>query len=113
MRDLKKYTSYSIIKNIENSKTESRREQMLWMFKRAGNKNANNTHYQFWQQGNHPAELNIATIMQQKQDYIHNNPVEAGIVLSPEEYLYSSEKKLSWIKGVLTGCKINCSVTAV
>ena len=47
MRDLKKYTSYSIIKNIENS-TESRREWMLWMFERAGNKNANNTHYQFW-----------------------------------------------------------------
>jgi hypothetical protein len=25
-------------------------------------------------------------------DYIHNNPVEAGIVLSPEEYLYSTAK---------------------
>jgi hypothetical protein len=24
----------------------------------------------------------------QRIDYIHNNPVEAGIVLSPEEYLY-------------------------
>jgi hypothetical protein len=26
----------------------------------------------------------------QKLNYIHNNPVEAGIVLSPEHYLYSS-----------------------
>jgi putative transposase len=26
----------------------------------------------------------------QRIDYIHNNPVEAGIVLSPEYYLYSS-----------------------
>jgi len=23
-------------------------------------------------------------------DYIHNNPVKQGIVLSPEDYLYSS-----------------------
>jgi hypothetical protein len=30
--------------------------------------------------------------LQQKIDYIHNNPVEAAIVLSPEEYLYSSAK---------------------
>ena len=65
---------------------------MLWMFKRAGNKNANNTHYQFWQKDNHPVELNNATIIQQKLDYIHNDPVEAGIVLSLEEYLYSSAK---------------------
>ena len=26
------------------------------------------------------------------QPYINNNPVEAGIVLSPEEYLFSSAK---------------------
>ena len=28
----------------------------------------------------------------QKIDYIHNNPVKAGIVEYPEEYLYSSAK---------------------
>ena len=28
----------------------------------------------------------------QKLNYIHHNPVEAGIVLSPEEYLYSNVK---------------------
>ncbi|MGK7391842.1 MAG: hypothetical protein ACNS60_15935 [Candidatus Cyclobacteriaceae bacterium M2_1C_046] len=31
-------------------------------------------------------------MIDQMLDYIHNNPVEAGIVLSPEEYLYSSAK---------------------
>jgi hypothetical protein len=29
-------------------------------------------------------------MVDQKLDYIHNNPVKAGIVLSPEDYLYSS-----------------------
>jgi hypothetical protein len=28
----------------------------------------------------------------QKLDYIHNNPVEAGIVEKAEEYVYSSSK---------------------
>jgi putative transposase len=29
-------------------------------------------------------------MLQQRLDYIHNNPVQAGIVMSPEDYLYSS-----------------------
>jgi putative transposase len=29
-------------------------------------------------------------MIDQRLDYIHHNPVEAGIVLSPEHYLYSS-----------------------
>jgi len=28
----------------------------------------------------------------QKLNYIHNNPVETGIVVKPEEYLYSSAR---------------------
>jgi putative transposase len=29
-------------------------------------------------------------MIDQRLDYIHNNPVEAGIVLSAEDYLYRS-----------------------
>ncbi len=29
-------------------------------------------------------------MIDQRLEYVHNNPVEAGIVLSPEHYLYSS-----------------------
>ena len=29
-------------------------------------------------------------MIEQRLDYIHNNPVEAGIVTLPENYLYSS-----------------------
>jgi len=36
MRDLKKFTSYSITKAISESTNESRKEWMLWMFERAG-----------------------------------------------------------------------------
>jgi hypothetical protein len=29
-------------------------------------------------------------MIEQRLYYIHNNPVEAGIILLPEDYLYSS-----------------------
>jgi hypothetical protein len=31
-------------------------------------------------------------VYQQKLEYIHNNPVKAGLCLLPEEYKYSSAK---------------------
>jgi hypothetical protein len=43
-------------------------------------------------QDNMPKELFSPRVTQQKLDYIHNNPVEAGIVENPEDYLFSSEK---------------------
>jgi hypothetical protein len=42
------------------------------------------------QQHNHPIELATNEMIDQRLSYIHNNPVEAGIVLSQEHYLYSS-----------------------
>jgi putative transposase len=33
----------------------------------------------FWQKTNHPTELSTPEIFDQKVEYIHNNPVGAGI----------------------------------
>jgi REP element-mobilizing transposase RayT len=90
MRDIKKYTSTQIVNAIKNNPQESRRELFMWLFERAGKRNSNNTNYQFWQQHNHPIELATNEMIDQRLSYIHNNPVQAGIVLSPEHYLYSS-----------------------
>ena len=90
IRDIKKFTSTQIIDGIKNNPQESRKELFLWLFERAGKANSNNTNYQFWQQHNHPVELSTNEMVDQRLNYIHNNPVEAGIVLSPEHYLYSS-----------------------
>jgi len=62
------------------------------MFERAGKKNSNNSKYQFWQQDNYPIQLMSDAMISQKLSYVHTNPVESGIVLSAEEYLYSSAK---------------------
>ena len=78
IRDLKKHTSKTIVKAVVDNPQESRKEWMLWMFERAGKRNANNQDFQFWQQHNQPIELNSNFLIEQKLNYIHNNPVEAG-----------------------------------
>ncbi len=65
-------------------------ELFIWLFERAGKYNSNNKRFQFWQQHSHPIELSANKILEQCLNYIHNNPVKAGIVVSPEDYLYSS-----------------------
>ncbi len=61
IRDLKKYTAYTILKEIKESLVENRKEWMLFLFAKAGKQNSNNTNYQFWQQDNHPIELDFYT----------------------------------------------------
>ena len=92
LRDFKKYTSKQIITAIGKNKEESRREWMLRVFREQGAKNSRNVHYQFWRQDNQPKELYSAGFTVQKINYVHNNPVEAGIVERPEHYLYSSAR---------------------
>ena len=58
IRDIKKYTSSKIIETIQNNPQESRRELLIWLFARAGSRNPNNKHYQFWQQHSQPIEIN-------------------------------------------------------
>ncbi|WP_040495913.1 REP-associated tyrosine transposase [Fulvivirga imtechensis] len=101
LRDFKKFTSKKLVSVIEDNNQESRKNWMLWLFRSAGEKNGNNKNHQFWQQDNHPIELSTNEMMQQRLDYIHNNPVEAGIVDNPEDYLYSSARDYAGIKGLL------------
>ncbi|MCG8410029.1 MAG: transposase [Bacteroidales bacterium] len=90
VRDLKKYTSKAIVQTIRENPEESRREWMLWMFECAGKKNGNNTNFQFWQQNNKPIELSDTKIINQKLNYLHNNPVKEGFVVESHHYKYSS-----------------------
>jgi len=90
IRDFKKFTSAKILKAIEENKKESRRNWMLWIFKKAGENNERNNNYQFWQQDNHPIECSTADILKTRMNYLHENPVRAGLVWRAEDYRYSS-----------------------
>ena len=84
LKEIKTFTSKALQKQISENMT-GRREWRLWMFERAGKKNR-----QFWQHHNKPIELWSNKVIQQKLDYIHNNPVEAGFVTEPHHWKYSS-----------------------
>lgn len=71
------------------------------MMKHAGTKNSNNEKFQLWQQDNHPIMLFNHKVLHQKLDYIHNNPVEAGFVEKPEDYLYSSARDYYDLPGLV------------
>ena len=74
---------------------------MLWMMESAGKKNSNNIGFQLWQQHNKPVELFNQKMAWQKLEYIHQNPIVAGIVEKPEDYLYSSARDYYGMKGLI------------
>tara|TARA_R110002049_G_scaffold70608_5_gene182364 strand:+ start:172 stop:516 length:345 start_codon:yes stop_codon:yes gene_type:complete len=84
LRDFKKFTVKKIIEAIENNPQESRKELLLRLFERAGMEKANVSKYQFWQHQNKPIELWSESVIKQKINYIHNNPVVSGFVLKPD-----------------------------
>jgi len=101
MRDMKRYTSTTLKKLIADNPEESRKEWIQQLMKQAGEKNSNNKKFQFWQQHNHPILLDSNYLLDQKLDYIHNNPVKAGFVEEAEDYLFSSARDYADIKGLI------------
>jgi len=75
---------------IAKNSQESRRDWMLKSFEKAGKYNPLNTNHQFWQNGNYPVLLYSPAVIDQKIDYIHENPVRAGFVGAAHEFWYSS-----------------------
>lgn len=53
---------------------------------------AKDREYQFWERNALSIELSNEKIFEQKLDYIHENPVKAGICKYPEDYEFSSAK---------------------
>ncbi|TPE44662.1 REP-associated tyrosine transposase [Pontibacter mangrovi] len=101
LRDLKKYTSRFLVDAVKMNSRESRKNWLLWMFKSAGEKSASHGEYQFWQLGGHYVELSTNELMEQRLEYLHQNPVKAGFVEEPEHWYYSSARDYAGEKGRL------------
>lgn len=94
LRDFKKFTSKAVLKAIAENDRESRKEWILTYFKtEKGNR--------FWRGDNKPIELWSNKVIDQKLSYLHNNPVEEGLVFKPEDYVYSSAVDYAGGKGIL------------
>lgn len=99
--NIKRYTSKRLQERIELNPQESRKEWMLWMMNRAGEKTSNVKNRMLWQHHNKPIELLSDEVVLQKLDYIHNNPVKSGFVISPVHWKYSSASNYQNNKGVI------------
>ena len=82
-RDFLKYTAQKIKADLKKNDP---------LFLEDFRVDAKDRKYQFWERNPLSKQLWNHGIFLQKLNYIHNNPVKAGICLLPEEYLYSSAR---------------------
>ncbi|MDO9154787.1 MAG: hypothetical protein Q7U47_13965 [Paludibacter sp.] len=97
----KRFTSKAIVAAIKVNPQESRKEWLLKQFEEAGSKSSNVKQYQLWRHDNKPIELWSNKVIDEKLNYIHNNPVEEGLVFKAEQYVYSSAIDYAGEKGLL------------
>ena len=107
LRDFKKFTSKALIEAIKET-PESRRDCLpagqagvLNLFWYAGKNNKKIKYFKVWQDGNDAQEIHTTAFLDEKMDYIHNNPVKAELVANAEAYLYSSARDYSGEKGLV------------
>lgn len=87
MRDLKKYTSTKIRQLLE-------RDQRFDIIERlkANAKGYRDQKFKLWMDRFDDVYIYSEKVLRTKVNYIHNNPVKAGLVSSPEEWKYSSAR---------------------
>jgi len=100
LRDFKQFTSRKIIATIQEE-PESRRQWLLHRFEFNAKLNPKVRHYKVWQEGNEAKEIYSNDFLEQKLEYIHQNPVRAEWVNEPEHYRYSSAGNYADAGGLL------------
>jgi hypothetical protein len=99
--DFKRFTSRAVVKSIQENPRESRKEFLLLTFKKAAEKSSNVRNCQFWRHDNKPIELWSNNVIQEKINYIHQNPVVEGLVYKAENYVYSGASDYAGEQGLL------------
>jgi REP element-mobilizing transposase RayT len=98
--EIASFKSFTARKCIDNYK-ENRNVKILQQLSNYKLVHRKDRSYQFWQEGVHPKRIIDNTMMQQKINYIHHNPVRKGYVDKPELWLYSSARDYSGETGLL------------
>jgi hypothetical protein len=76
---------------------------MIRKFEFAGKRLKRISKYKFWKDDNHAIYLDPfqPEMIDQKMEYIHNNPVSALLVEYPQHYLFSSARDYFGGKGLV------------
>ncbi|MCE5267763.1 MAG: hypothetical protein LLG00_07745 [Planctomycetaceae bacterium] len=89
LRDFKRHTSKAISR--EAAKQGHDHYRAAFSAARASFR-AGRAEHQVWQEGSHPEAIYDDNFARQKIEYIHNNPVKAGLVSTAEDWPYSSAR---------------------
>lgn len=102
IRDFKKFTARSIL-NETDFEPEGRRDWIQYRFEFAGRYLKAVEKYHFWRDGSRAIYLDPhrPEMMQQRLNYVHENPVRAAIVEEAKDYLYSSARDYCGKKGLV------------
>jgi REP element-mobilizing transposase RayT len=87
---IKQFTAKQIVKDLKVQYGTGDHNWMLRLIKENGSKKSNVSEYSVWIHENHPKVIETHYNFKIKSNYIHNNPVKAGVVRRPEDYVYSS-----------------------
>ena len=93
----KSFTATTILKAM-TERGYSTMLQELRFFKAA---HKTDQDHQLWQDGSHPKQIDSDQIMEQKIEYIHNNPLRRGFVDEPTHWRYSSARIYAGQRGLL------------
>lgn len=105
MRDIKKYSAWDIMESVELDDPE-----LADIFMQVGTKYPGHKR-KFWMKRFDDEVIRNEKMFWAKLHYIHNNPVEAGIVIKPEQYKYSSAR--NYILGDHSVLQVDTSMTGV
>jgi REP element-mobilizing transposase RayT len=105
IRDFKKYTTKKFLE-IVDSEVESRQDWMKVVFAYHGKLKSKQTN-QIWTHENHAELVYSQKFIEQKLNYIHENPVKSGIVAKAEDYLYSSARNYAEMESVIDVIKVS------
>ena len=97
IQTFKSYTARKIIDYLTEKNVQMILQQLSYYKLRYKVK----SNYQLWQEGSHAEEIINASMMRQKLDYIHNNPVERGYVSEQEHWRYSSASNYTGQVGLI------------
>jgi REP element-mobilizing transposase RayT len=100
VREFKSYTARKILEAVD-TEPESRRDWMLNLFEFSAKQHKRSEKHQLWTRENHAEIIYSNRFLNEKINYIHENPVRAGIVEKSEDYLYSSARNYAGMEGML------------
>ena len=92
MRDIKKFTAWQIFDTLDENKDS----KLITTFKKSAN-GLSDQQMKLWMKRFDDEVIRDEKMFWTKLNYIHNNPVKAGLVSKAEDYKYSSAR--NYIKG--------------